>query len=41
VNALRHDFSSEFEGELNLAQVPVLGYLVRLTGILADANVSE
>lgn len=38
VKALQHDFSSEFEAELNRAQVPILGYLVRLTGNLADAR---
>lgn len=30
--------SREFEADLTLAQVPVLGYLVRLTGNLADAR---
>lgn len=35
---MRHDYSSEFEAELNRAQVPILGYLVRLTGNLADAR---
>lgn len=35
---MQHDYSSEFEAELNRAQVPILGYLVRLTGNLADAR---
>ena len=38
MKALQHDYSSEFEAELNRAQVPILGYLVRLTGNLADAR---
>lgn len=35
---MRHVESSDFETELERAQVPVLGYLVRLTGNLADAR---
>ncbi len=38
VKALRHDSESPFEAELRRAQVPVLGYLVRLTGNIADAR---
>ncbi len=38
MNALHHDSQSPFEAELRQAQVPVLGYLVRLTGNLADAR---
>lgn len=38
MKALRHDSQSPFENELRQAQVPVLGYLVRLTGNLADAR---
>lgn len=38
MKALQHDPTSEFEAELNRAQVPILGYLVRLTGNLADAR---
>ncbi len=38
VNALQHESKSRFEGDLRRSQVPVLGYLVRLTGNLADAR---
>jgi len=38
VNALPQDTKTTFENELRLAQVAVLGYLVRLTGHLADAR---
>lgn len=38
VNALRRDNSTPFEADLGRAQVPILGYLVRLTGNLADAR---
>ena len=38
VNTLQKDFQSPFEADLRQAQVPVLGYLVRLTGNLADAR---
>lgn len=35
---MRHESQSPFEAELRRAQVPLLGYLVRLTGNLADAR---
>jgi RNA polymerase sigma-70 factor len=38
VNSLQHESKSRFESDLRRAQVPVLGYLVRLTGNLADAR---
>ncbi len=38
MNALRREESTPFEADLGRAQVPVLGYLVRLTGNLADAR---
>lgn len=38
MKALQKNFQSPFEAELRQAQVPVLGYLVRLTGNLADAR---
>lgn len=38
MNALQKGESSPFDDELRRAQVPLLGYLVRLTGNLADAR---
>ena len=38
MQALRKDDPTPFEADLGRAQVPVLGYLVRLTGNLADAR---
>ena len=38
MNALPQEPQTPFETELRLAQVAVLGYLVRLTGHLADAR---
>ncbi len=38
VSALQHESKSRFESDLRRSQVPVLGYLVRLTGNLADAR---
>lgn len=38
VLATESDSNDEFERQLRTAQVPVLGYLVRLTGHLADAR---
>ena len=38
MSALQHESKSRFESDLRRSQVPVLGYLVRLTGNLADAR---
>ena len=38
MKALRQESNTPFEAGLRRAQVPVLGYLVRLTGNLADAR---
>jgi RNA polymerase sigma-70 factor (ECF subfamily) len=38
VKALRHESNTPFEAELHRAQVPILGFLVRMTGNLADAR---
>lgn len=38
MKALPQESSSPFDDDLKQAQVPVLGYLVRLTGNLADAR---
>lgn len=38
MKALQHDKNHPLEIEIERAQVPVLGYLVRLTGNLADAR---
>ncbi|MEM9478697.1 MAG: sigma-70 family RNA polymerase sigma factor [Verrucomicrobiota bacterium] len=38
MNALPRNHDHPFEAEMERAQVPVLGYLVRLTGNLADAR---
>ena len=38
VNTLRQETKSPFEAGLHRAQVPILGFLVRMTGNLADAR---